>query len=180
MKHCNVSPFELEQKSLLENWPCRSCCCPNFSTYTYRIARAEGFKTLQIRPPSTLNFMHLLLLGHGSSKNEITNGAFVSPNDFFHPLAIMWVVSIQAILAMNLRNSRAAAAVYLLTYCAKFLSSPDHRPDAVYRTTEKLIGALELQKRHDETILLVPHSVWKYPKIVSSKNVKFQYPEKYF
>ena len=66
--------------------------------------------------------------------------------------------------------------VYLLTYCAKFLSSPDHRPDAVYRTTEKLIGALELQKRHDETILLVPLSVLNYPKIVSLKNVNFQYP----
>ena len=62
---------------------------------------------------------------------------------------------------MNLRNSRAAAAQSLSAHLLRKVSWSRSRPDAVYRTTEKLIGALELQKRHDETILLVLHSVFE-------------------
>ena len=82
---------------------------------------------------------------------ESTNGVpalFVSPNDFFHPLAII----IQAILAMNLRNSRAWKHSRLSAHLLRKALGPD----AVFRTTEKLIGALVQKKARCETILFVP------------------------
>ena len=75
---------------------------------------------------------------------ESTNGVpalFVSPNDFFHPLAII----IQAILAMNLRNSRAASAQsFICSLIAQSFRSRCRFPN--YRKIDRRFSA---KKRHD-------------------------------
>ena len=106
--------------------------------------------------------MHLLRR-HGL---EITNGivvlAFVSPNDFFHPLAIIIYPSHPGHEPEKFTGSS-------IVVCSAHLLRK--APDAVFQTTEKLIGAF-VQKM---AILLVPQRLKIAMKSFMIKRIKLRY-----